>query len=303
MRAVLDERDEQEIETRLRAALLARTELVSHASLRPGVPPNAHTAGLKARGSRRGFITSWRQLLVPVSVAAALAGGVFVGAALPDKDHGSAGTAAAASGGSAVHTTAAPSPSTPAGAASTTGTVTTTPAAGATSFGGLTFQAVDWTLTTVDASSACLAPKSHAAPAGGASGASGAGLPCGVDALWIKTGATPAAWPLSTATAKAGWWPVTVKTVTAIPCPGAGTAASATVATSALLRSTDKYPLADSTSAKYKEWSVSCSDGSGAVPRLWQVGTNPPVVLTAVSVNPSDDATLLAIVASAHPAS
>lgn len=300
MRAVLDERDEQEIETRLRAALLARTELVSHASLRPGVPPNAHTAGLKARGGPRGFITSWRQLLVPVSVAAALAGGIFVGAALPDSDHGSAGTAAAASGGTTGHTTA-PSPSTAASTASTlASTPASTPAAGGTSFGGLTFQAADWTLTPVGDSSACLAPKSHTALA---AGSTGAGLPCGVDALYIKSGATSAAWPLSTATAKAGWWPATVKTVTAIPCPGAGTAASATVATSALLRSTDKYPLADSTSAKYKEWTVSCSDGTGAVPRLWQVGTNPPVVITAVSVNPSDDATLLAIVASAHPAS
>lgn len=295
MRAVLDERDEQEIETRLRAALLARTEMVSHASLRPGVPPNAHTAGLKSRERRWGFVNSWRQLLVPVSVAAALAGGIFVGAALPDDGSKGSSVSAAASGGStgasATPTTAITS------AAPTTGAPTAGSPGGAvaTTFGGLSFQAADWSLTQVDASSACLAPKGHVAPAAGSA------LPCGVDALWIKTGATAATWPLSTAADKAGWWPKTVA-VTAIPCPGATAGTSATVATSALLRSTDKYPLAGTTTAKYKEWTVSCTDDSGAVPRLWQIASAPSVVLTAVSVNPSDDAELLAIVASAKPA-
>jgi hypothetical protein len=293
---VLDERDEQEIETRLRAALLARTEMVSHASLRPGVPPNVHTAGLKSRERRWAFVSSWRQLMVPVSVAAALAGGIFVGAALPDGGHGSA--SAAASGGS---TGPSATPSSPTAAPSTAAATETGQSAGAaTTFGGLAFQAADWSLTTVDATSACLAPKGHVAPAAGSTA-----LPCGVDALWIKAGATSATWPLSTVTEKSGWWPKTVTAVTAIPCPSAAAAtatASTTVATSALLRSTDKYPLSGTATAKYKEWTVSCTDGSGAVPRLWQIATTPPVVLTAVSVNPVDDAALLAIVASVQPA-
>jgi len=49
----VEQRDEQEIETRLRAAFLARSELVTHQTLRPGVPPNAHTAA-KPTG-RRGW--------------------------------------------------------------------------------------------------------------------------------------------------------------------------------------------------------------------------------------------------------
>jgi hypothetical protein len=163
-----------------------------------------------------------------------------------------------------------------------------------TSFGGLTFQTADWSLTPIDATSACLAPKGHLAPT------AGAGLPCGVDALWIDATATTGSWPLSTATGKAGWWPKTVASVTAIPCPG-GTS-TVDVATSALLRSSDKYTLAGTATAKYKEWTVSCADGSGVVPRLWQVGTAQPVALTAVSVNPSNDVTLLAIVASVRPA-
>lgn len=289
MRAVLDERDEQEIETRLRAALLARTEMVSHASLRPGVPPNAHTASLKKQSSRWGFVTSWRQLLIPVSVAAALAGGIFVGAALPDNS-GHGGAASAAAGGpTTVPSVSASVTASPSGPTSPAGP-------GPTTFGGLSFQTAGWALTPIDATSACLAPQGHAGPAAGAT------LPCGVDALWIKTGVTAGSWPLSTATDKAGWWPKTVASVTAIPCPGGSGASGVDVATSALLRSSDKYALAGTATAKYKEWTVSCSDGSGAVPRLWQVGTTEPVALTAVSVNPGDDGTLLAIVASMRPA-
>ena len=48
VRAV-EQRDELEIETRLRAALQARSELVTHSTLRPGIPPNEHTAGVRAR--------------------------------------------------------------------------------------------------------------------------------------------------------------------------------------------------------------------------------------------------------------
>lgn len=284
VRAVLDERDEQEIEKRLRAALLARSEMVTHARLRPGVPPNAHTAGLKSRERRWGFAGNWRQLLIPVSVAAALAGGIFVGAALPDNSHSATSSAAASGGASSLPTSAAPT------AAATASSPAASPAAGVTSFAGLTFEAADWKLTALDSGSACLAPQGHVAPAAGAV------LPCGVDALYIKTGAGAASWPLSTAGARAGWWPQTVTSVTAIPCPGA--ASSVDVATSNLLRSTDKYALGATATAKYKEWMVSCSDGSGVVPRLWVLGTTQPVALAAVSATPSDDVELLAIVAS-----
>ena len=312
VRAV-NEADEQEIETRLRAAFLARGELVTHQLLRPAVPPNEHTAGAKSAGRRR-WTLNWRTALVPVSIAAALVGGVFVGMKLPDDkggqaystgSSGSAHTSANAPGSQASTPDHAPNTQS-ADATQSAAQSTAQPGAKEATFGGLAFQSAGWQLAPLDGASACLLPKAHDAPD------KAAVLPCGVDALMIQTAASPDAWPLSTATGKEGWWPKAGSTpggtnqgtapAGAVPCPAAKPSAKNLVKSSTPFRADDKYPLAGSTTADFREWAVTCADGSGAVPRLWQIKGTQTIAVTAVSVNARYDGALLQIVASMHPA-
>jgi hypothetical protein len=310
VRAV-NERDEQEIETRLRAAFQARSELVTHQKLRPGVPPNAHTAAKQEK--RRGWAFSLRAALVPVSVAAALVGGIFVGAKLPNHsgtEHG--GIQAGSSGGtSAGLQSGPPATGTPAGQATVSSSPATAPttssgspatASGPTgspaeiAFAGLAFQPVDWQLVPLDATTACVLPKGHEAPD------KSAALPCGVDSLLIDTDAPADGWPVGTANLKEGWWPKAADAAagSTVPCPGTKATAKNSVKSSATLRTDPKYPLSGTGVADYREWTVACTDGSGVVPRLWQVKGTKTVAVSAVSANARYDADLLRIVASMH---
>jgi hypothetical protein len=293
----VNQQDEQEIETRLRAALLARSEQVTHQSLRPGVVPNAHTANAAAR-ARRGWNFSWRSFLVPVAVAAALTGGVFVGVKLPQHSSSTATVSPGAGPGGQAS---------PVFGASTSGTPAPSPtldgANPESSFGGLQFQLAGWSMEPVGTSTAsvCLLPPKHAAPDAAAE------LPCGVDALMIKSDATTATWPVSGAKAKDGWWPVSDAALADIPCPaikpGAGTAqvGSVVVKNSDLLRNDAAYPLSGTATADYREWTVICTDGTGLRPMLWQTHGGKTVV-TAISASARNDADLLRIVASMRPA-
>lgn len=311
MRAV-EERDELEIETRLRAALQARSELVTHSTLRPGIPPNEHTAGAR---SRQESWWSWRRMWVPVTVAAALAGGVFVGAQLPsDSDKGQ--VSAGGPGGTAANPTENGASKTDAGAGS------------AASVGTLDFTLADgWHVTSISATAGCVTPKARVVPEAGANPAT---LPCGVDALYLKTDVAPTAWPLSTASSSTGWWPTAVAAASDIVCPapsagqsgsgssggqsgstgGSSGTGSAKVKTSTLLRSSTGYALAAPTTADYHEWAVTCTGGSGMTPMLWKLnaapGAAPPsqfAVATVVSVDPQYDTALLGMVGSLHQAS
>lgn len=325
----VDQRDEREIETRLRAALTARGEQVTHQTLRPAAVPGTRAAESVSRSQAtaggagwRGRNLSWRSFLVPAMVTAALAGGVFVGMAMPGRGSGGspAITADSGVGASAVRTPA--------------GTVPTpTPQATATAIGsGTVFDAVSfdpgtWKLTKVSDTVACVAPAAHAAPNPAAE------LPCGADALMIKTDATAGTWPLNSVQDKAGWWPVkgailgdiqspaalmpppgitvpttpTTPTTTTTPtAAGVASAASAadastasTVVTSATFRRDDAYLLKDGTKAGYEEWSVTLSDKTGLRPMLWRLPDG-KTVLTAVSASARDEPALLAIVQSVH---
>jgi hypothetical protein len=323
----VSERDEQEIETRLRAAFLARSELVTHQKLRPAIPPNAHTAGASGVGRRRwGF--NWRIALVPVSVAAALVGGVFVGTKLPDDRSGASHTTVFSGSGSGTFGTQAPSNGASAAASASRGgqvgqpDQATSPPAGLPSltpnasqpsatreitFAGLALRPADWQLTAIDDSSACLLPKGHDALD------KSSVLPCGIDALLIQTNASAADWPIATANAKDGWWPkagaapnatATAPTTTTVPCPAAKPSTAKNqnlVKSSASFRTDQAYPLAGTTTADFREWTVTCADGTGAVPRLWQIKGAKTVAITAVSVDARYDAALLQVVASMHP--
>ena len=301
----MEQQDELEIETRLRAALQARSELVTHSTLRPGVPPNEHTAGAKAA---RGAWWSWRRLLVPATVAAALAGGVFVGAALPhDSDKtvssGGPGGSTPAPGGSSGPNYQGQSPAV-SGTEASLNTLRFTLAAG-------------WQVAPIDTTSACVLPKSRAVPsagetapaAGKGAGGGAAALPCGVDALYLKTDATAGAWPLSAVGQATGWWPGTVASASAITCPAARPDAKNAVKNSVMLRSSAKYVLSPQVTAEYHEWAVTCASGSGARPMLWKLdtaGTAPAttsVVATVVSSDPAYDSALLGMVGSLHLAS
>jgi hypothetical protein len=349
----VEQREELEIETRLRAALAARSELVTHSTLRPGIPPNEHTAGLKTKPA--GW-WSWRRLLVPVTVAAALGGGVFVGAQLND-DSGKNSIGATASGGTPVPQTSAPQSSVPqssvpqtsapgaapvttpgapgtdapTGQATSPGAEASPKTAAEVSVGTLRFTAADgWQVTPIDATSACVVLKGSSAssPAGsvgstGSSGSKDAGLPCGVDALYLKSDAAPDAWPRSTATKATGWWPQAVDSPSQIVCPTAKRGAADHVADSVVLRSSTKYLLgAGSTgsagsagspasgtpaTAEYHEWAVTCDEGAGVRPMLWELpaaggaaGAGKVAVATVVSSDPAYDTALLDMVGTLH---
>ena len=315
MRAV-EQQDELEIETRLRAALQARSELVTHSTLRPGIPPNEHTAGV-ARGGR-GVWWSWRRLWVPVTVAAALAGGVFVGAQLPS-DSGNSGASPAAGGpGGTVSTAGVPGGTSTGTAPSSAPNVQ---AAGSPqSVGSVAFTLADgWQVTQTSATSACVTLKTNTNPkpttAGAGSGASAA-LPCGVDGLYVKTDAVATAWPLSTATKDTGWSPASTSSGSDLLCPTAKPGSSEMVKDSMLLRSTAKYELADQTgqaspvTADYHEWAVVCDSGHGVKPMLWKLNAAPGAaapatftIATVVSADPQYDSALLGMVGSLHPSS
>lgn len=330
VRAV-EQREELEIETRLRAALAARSELVTHSTLRPGIPPNEHTAGLKTK--RAGW-WSWRRLLVPVTVAAALGGGVFVGAQLND-DRGKSTVSAGASSGTPTGGTpapgtgtapfgAAPSSAAPSGAATTGAPGTPASPAPAetavveTSVGTLRVRVADgWHLSQIDATSACVMPEGAAPPAAVAAGARNgtkdAVLPCGVDALYLKSDAAPDAWPRSTATKATGWWPQAVDAPSQIVCPAAKRGSGDHVADSVSLRSSTKYLLGTGaigltpTTAEYHEWAVTCDGGAGVRPMLWELpaaggaaGAGKVAVATAVSSDPAYDTALLDMVGTLH---
>jgi hypothetical protein len=306
----VEEQDELEIETRLRAALLARSELVTHSTLRPGIPPNEHTAGVRSGG--RGVWWSWRRMWVPVTVAAALAGGVFVGAQLPsgstDKNN------QISAGGPDTQGTVTGSSSGTTGGA-TTPNQSTTPDLGAqtpgtpANLGTVSFTVADgWQLKSLNATSGCVALKNHPAPAAAADGS--AALPCGVDALYIKTDATTGTWPLATAAEDTGWWPAAVSSASDIVCPTAKPGGGDTVKDSVSLRSSAKYALTAQTTADYHEWAVTCDTGSGVRPMLWKLnapaGAATPAkftVATVVSLDPAYDSALLGMVGSLHQAS
>jgi hypothetical protein len=131
-----------------------------------------------------------------------------------------------------------------------------------------------------------------------------------VDALYVKTDATPDAWPLSTATEDAGWWPAAVGSASDIVCPTAKPGAGDTVKDSVALRSSAKYALAAQTTADYHEWAVTCAAGSGVRPMLWKLnasaGASAPgkfAVAAVVSADPAYDPVLLGMVGSLHQAS
>ncbi|NUP47374.1 MAG: hypothetical protein HOW97_08670 [Catenulispora sp.] len=319
----MEQREELEIETRLRAALAARSELVTHSTLRPGIPPNEHTAGLK---TQRAGLWSWRRFLVPVTVAAALGGGVFVGSQLSDKS-GSQANGAAAGGYPPRVTSSTGAPSTEATQPSAQGVPNVAVAEG--SVGALRFTVADgWQVTALDATSACVAPKAAAAP-GGASGtpsgsasanssAKSGTLPCGLDALYLKSDAAADAWPRSTATKATGWWPKAVDAPSQIVCPAAKHDTSNHVTDSVSLRSSAKYVLGGGAAAagatpgapvtaEYHEWAVTCDEGAGVKPMLWELlpaggaaGGGKTAVAAVVSSDPAYDTALLGMVGSLH---
>jgi hypothetical protein len=310
----VEEQDELEIETRLRAALRARSELVTHSTLRPGIPPNEHTAGVRSGG--RGAWWSWRRMWVPVTVAAALAGGVFVGAQLPSGSTDKSQVSAGGQGGAQGVTSSPTGPADKGGSPSPSLGGTSTPASAqaqgaAANVGTLDFTLADgWQLTAINGTSGCVTLKAHAAPVPAAAGS--ASLPCGVDALYLKTDAATDAWPLSTATNDTGWWPGSVSSASDIACPTAqsGSGASNTVKDSTALRSSAKYTLAEQTTADYHEWAVTCDTGSGVRPMLWKLNASPGAatpakfaVATVVSADPAYDSVLLGMVGSLHQAS
>jgi hypothetical protein len=291
----VEQQDELEIETRLRAALQARSELVTHSTLRPGIPPNEHTAG--ARG-RRDPWWSWRRIWVPVTVAAALAGGVVVGAQLPS---GSGNSVASPTSGSATSPAGPTSLTSPAGPAA--------PAGAVQNVGTIAFTLADgWKLTTISGTAGCVTPASRPAPAPAAAGADS--LPCGVDGLYLKSDAAPTAWPLSTVTQATGWWPGQAASASAITCPTAASGSSDKVKASMVLRSSTTYALSGQTTAEYHEWAVTCDSGSGVQPMLWKLntasGTAPAgtsAVAAVVSADPRYDTALLGMVGSLHATS
>lgn len=300
MRAV-EERDELEIETRLRAALQARSELVTHSTLRPGIPPNEHTAGVR---SGRQAWWSWRRLWVPVTVAAALAGGVFVGAQLPSGSDKGADTSAATGGPttpsveSAAGTTSSPIQNVvTAGTASTVGTLSFTLADG-------------WQVTKLSDTSGCVTLKTGSAPSPTPAAGEDASLPCGVDGLYLKSDADPAAWPVSTAGSATGWWPGATASSSGLACPTAHPTSANRVKDSVLLRTSPKFHLAAPATALYRQWAVICDSGSGVQPMLWELNTvsgtaasGKRAVVTLVSVDPEYDSALLGMVGSLHQAS
>ncbi|NUR31741.1 MAG: hypothetical protein HOV83_38870, partial [Catenulispora sp.] len=149
-------------------------------------------------------------------------------------------------------------------------------------------------------------------------------LPCGVDAIYLKSDAAPDAWPRSTATKATGWWPKTVADASDITCPtakpGPGAAGAANkVQDSVPLRSSTKYVLGGAgasetagspgaQTAAYHEWAVTCDEGSGVRPMLWELapsggtvaGGAKAAVVTVVSSDPAYDAALLGMVGSVH---
>jgi hypothetical protein len=300
----VEEQDELEIETRLRAALQARSELVTHSTLRPGIPPNEHTAGLR---SGRQSWWSWRRLWVPVTVAAALAGGVFAGAQLNSGSNNGQTTSAANGFG---NTTAPPSSGN--GAGSTTPVQNAVTAGAAQNVGTLSVTVADgWQLTPLTPTSGCVTLKTRpaATPAADTSGAAAA-LPCGVDGLYLKSDATSAAWPLSTATSATGWWPGQTASASGLACPAVQPVSGNQVKDSELLRSSTTYTLAAKTTADFHEWAVTCDTGSGVQPMLWKLhpaaGTPAPTgyaVAAVVSADPEYDSALLGMVGSLHQAS
>lgn len=253
---------------------------------------------------------------MPVTVAAALAGGVFAGAQL-HSGSGNGSVSPAASGG--LGSTSAPS-------ATSTGVGPTTAqkgqAAGSPqSVGSVAFTLADgWQVTATSATSACVTLKTSPKPAPAGSG-SNAALPCGVDGLFVKTDATTTVWPLSTATKDTGWWPASTSSASDLVCPVAkpgssgGSGSSDMVKASTLLRSTPKYPLADLTgqaspvTADYHEWAVVCDSGHGVQPMLWKLNAAPGAasatftIATVVSADPQYDLALLGMVGSLHPSS
>lgn len=300
----MEERDELEIETRLRAALQARSELVTHSTLRPGIPPNEHTAGVRAK---RDAWWSWRRLWVPVTVAAALAGGVFAGAQLPsgsDKSQTSAGAQPSGAVTEQTTTTGGTDGST----APPSGQNATVPGTAAT-VGTVGFTLADgWQLTSFSSTTGCVTPKAHPAPAPVAAGTDA--LPCGVDGLYLKADAKTTAWPLSTAKADTGWWPGDAASASDIVCPTAKSGSTDMVKNSVLLRSSAKYELAGQTTADYHEWAVTCDSGPGVQPMLWKLnvasGAPAPAtyaVAAVVSADPQYDSALLGMVGSLHQAS
>lgn len=300
MRAV-EERDELEIETRLRTALQARSELVTHSTLRPGIPPNEHTAGVRAK---RDAWWSWRRMWVPVTVAAALAGGVFAGAQLPSDS----GSGNAVSPGSSAGSTGGPSTGGVPTGSNPTAAQNAGQAGTASNLGTIGFTLADgWQLTSLSSTTGCVTLKTRPAPTPVAAGAQA--LPCGVDGIYLASAATATTWPLSTAAKDTGWWPAGAASASAITCPGAS-GSSDMVKTSVLLRSSPKYALAGSTTAVYDEWAVTCATGSGAQPMLWKLNAAPGApapttfaVAAVVSVDPANDSALLGMVSSLHQAS
>ncbi|WP_370371497.1 hypothetical protein [Catenulispora sp. GP43] len=296
----MEERDELEIETRLRAALQARSELVTHSTLRPGIPPNEHTAGVRAK---RDAWWSWRRIWAPVTVAAALAGGVFVGAQLPS-DSGKGSVSAGSNPGSDISgqgsgapTGSAPTP----GLSAASGT--------ASNIGTLGFTLADgWQVTAISDTAGCVTPKTRPAPNPAAAGTDS--LPCGVDGLYIKADAAPTAWPLSAATKDIGWWPGQAASASAITCPAVKPGGSGMVKASMVLRSSAKYALAGQATAEYHEWAVTCDNGPGVQPMLWKLNAAPGAtapttfgVAAVVSSDPEYDSALLGMVGSLHQTS
>ena len=246
---------------------------------------------------------------MPVTVAAALAGGVFAGAQLPS-DSGNGSAAPAASGG--LGSTGAPS-ATSAGAAPTT--AQGVQAEGSPqSVGSVSFTLADgWQVTATSATSTCVTLKTSPKPAPAGSDAA---LPCGVDGLYVKTDAVTTAWPLSTATKDTGWWPASTSSASDLVCPTAKPGSSDMVKASMLLRSTAKYALADQTgqaspvTAEYHEWAVVCDSGHNVQPMLWKLNAAPGAaapatftIATVVSADPQYDSALLGMVRSLHPSS
>jgi hypothetical protein len=256
-------------------------------------------------------------LWVPVTVAAALGGGVFVGAQLPSDSDKTVSSGSQPGGEvSGLGTSNAPS------GASTGGTPTSAQSPQAVGspakVGSVGFTLADgWQVTPTSTTSACVTLKTSPKPTPAGSG-SAAALPCGVDGLYLKTDAVPTAWPLSTATKDTGWWPAASSASDAsdIVCPVAKPGSSDQVKDSVLLRSTAKYALADQTgqasplTADYHEWAVVCDSGLGVRPMLWKLNAAPGAatpakftVATVVSADPQYDSALLGMVGSLHPSS
>jgi hypothetical protein len=305
----VEERDELEIETRLRAALQARSELVTHSTLRPGIPPNEHTAGVRAQ---RDAWWSWRRLWVPVTVAAALAGGVFVGAQLPSgSDQGQTSAASGPTPNTVGGTGTSAAEVSPSGSTSSGSMSTGHPTADSSpvTLNTVAFSvAGGWQLTNLDDTSACVTPKTRPAPPTAGDAGAKAALPCGVDALYLKIDATPDTWPLDAATKATGWWPGDAASASDITCPAAKSGSSDMVKDSTVLRSSPKYALGGQTTAEYHEWAVTCDTGSGVQPMLWKInpiGTaagGKSTVAMVVSADPAYDSALLGMVGTLHQA-